>query len=144
MNLTTSQQDALKELLNIGFGRAAASLSQLTGHRVLLDVPAVSIHPPGTMPPSMPEPAAVARPELPPSFQRVPEIQRSESPRVYEQPRGPVTLRVDRQGQIIVTPREPTPPSLARERPVLAPQTGELGAGPAVVVPPQGDETFSQ
>jgi chemotaxis protein CheC len=45
MDLTPSQQDALKELLNIGFGRAAASLSQLTGHRVLLDVPAVSIHP---------------------------------------------------------------------------------------------------
>ena len=45
MDLTTTQQDALKELLNIGFGRAAASLSQLTGHRVLLDVPAVSIHP---------------------------------------------------------------------------------------------------
>jgi chemotaxis protein CheC len=45
MNLTDRQRDALKELLNIGFGRAAASLSQLTGHRVLLDVPAVSIHP---------------------------------------------------------------------------------------------------
>lgn len=45
MNLSTTQQDALKELLNIGFGRAASSLSQLTGHRVLLDVPAVSIHP---------------------------------------------------------------------------------------------------
>jgi chemotaxis protein CheC len=45
MDLTSSQEDALKELLNIGFGRAAASLSQLTGHRVLLDVPAVSIHP---------------------------------------------------------------------------------------------------
>jgi chemotaxis protein CheC len=45
MDLTPSQQDALKELLNIGFGRAAASLSQLTGHRVLLEVPAVSIHP---------------------------------------------------------------------------------------------------
>ncbi len=45
MNLTAKQQDALKELLNIGFGRAASSLSQLTGHRVLLDVPAVSIHP---------------------------------------------------------------------------------------------------
>ena len=45
MNLTVKQQDALKELLNIGFGRAASSLSQLTGHRVLLDVPAVSIHP---------------------------------------------------------------------------------------------------
>jgi chemotaxis protein CheC len=45
MELTTSQQDALIELLNIGFGRAAASLSQLTGHRVVLDVPEVSIHP---------------------------------------------------------------------------------------------------
>jgi chemotaxis protein CheC len=45
MNLTAAQEDALKELLNIGFGRAAASLSELTGHRVLLDVPAVSIHP---------------------------------------------------------------------------------------------------
>src|SRR4029453_6908455 len=45
MELTASQQDALIELLNIGFGRAAASLSQLTGHRVVLDVPQVSIHP---------------------------------------------------------------------------------------------------
>ena len=45
MQLTAAQQDALIELLNIGFGRAAASLSQLTGHRVLLDVPQVSIHP---------------------------------------------------------------------------------------------------
>jgi chemotaxis protein CheC len=45
MDLTAIQQDALIELLNIGFGRAGASLSQLTGHRVLLDVPEVSIHP---------------------------------------------------------------------------------------------------
>lgn len=45
MELTVTQQDALIELLNIGFGRAAASLSQLTGHRVVLDVPQVSIHP---------------------------------------------------------------------------------------------------
>jgi chemotaxis protein CheC len=44
MQLTVAQQDALVELLNIGFGRAAASLSQLTGHRVLLDVPQVSLH----------------------------------------------------------------------------------------------------
>lgn len=43
MQLTATQQDALIELLNIGFGRAAASLSQLTGHRVLLDVPEVFI-----------------------------------------------------------------------------------------------------
>ena len=44
MELTPVQRDGLVELLNIGFGRAAASLSQLTGHRVLLDVPEVSIH----------------------------------------------------------------------------------------------------
>jgi chemotaxis protein CheC len=43
MELTALQQDALVELLNIGFGRAAASLSQLTGHRVLLEVPQVTL-----------------------------------------------------------------------------------------------------
>ena len=43
MELTAIQQDALIELLNIGFGRAAASLSQLTGHRVLLEVPQVTL-----------------------------------------------------------------------------------------------------
>jgi chemotaxis protein CheC len=45
MKLTALQEDALVELLNIGFGRAASSLSQLTGHRVLLEVPHVTIHP---------------------------------------------------------------------------------------------------
>ena len=40
MELTAVQQDALIELLNIGFGRAAASLSQLTGHRVAARSPA--------------------------------------------------------------------------------------------------------
>jgi len=45
VELTTTQYDALVELLNIGFGRAAASLSQLTGHRVLLEVPQVTVHP---------------------------------------------------------------------------------------------------
>ncbi len=49
MDLTASQQDALIELLNIGFGRAASSLSQLTGHRVVLDVPEVAIHPISTL-----------------------------------------------------------------------------------------------
>jgi len=43
MDLTAIQQDALVELLNIGFGRTAASLSQLTGHRVLLEVPQVTL-----------------------------------------------------------------------------------------------------
>jgi len=45
VKLTALQEDALIELLNIGFGRAGASLSQLTGHRVLLEVPHVTIHP---------------------------------------------------------------------------------------------------
>jgi chemotaxis protein CheC len=45
VELTTTQHDALIELLNIGFGRAGAALSELTGHRVLLEVPHVSVHP---------------------------------------------------------------------------------------------------
>ena len=45
MELSAAQHDALVELLNIGFGRAGASLSSLTGHRVLLEVPHVAIHP---------------------------------------------------------------------------------------------------
>ena len=38
MVLTELQQDALVEVINIGFGRAAASLSKLTGQRVQLDL----------------------------------------------------------------------------------------------------------
>ena len=45
MELNTIQHDALVELLNIGFGRAGASLSKLTQQRVLLEVPNVAIHP---------------------------------------------------------------------------------------------------
>jgi chemotaxis protein CheC len=45
MILTASQQDALIELINVGFGRAAASLSRLTGHRVQLQVPQVTMCP---------------------------------------------------------------------------------------------------
>lgn len=45
MELNTVQHDALVELLNIGFGRAGASLSKLTQQRVLLEVPQVAIHP---------------------------------------------------------------------------------------------------
>jgi chemotaxis protein CheC len=45
MILTESQKDALVELLNIGFGRAGAALSKLTGQRILLEVPEVSVHP---------------------------------------------------------------------------------------------------
>ena len=45
MTQTTAQQDALIELINIGFGRAAAALSKLTGHRVQLEVPQVVMCP---------------------------------------------------------------------------------------------------
>ena len=45
MDLTAVQQDALVELINIGFGRAAASLSKLTGHRVQLEVPQITMCP---------------------------------------------------------------------------------------------------
>ena len=43
MQLTAIQQDALVELINIGFGRAAASLSKLTGHRIELEVPHITV-----------------------------------------------------------------------------------------------------
>ncbi len=44
MKLTAVQQDALVELINIGFGRAGASLSKLTGHRVTLQAPEVNVY----------------------------------------------------------------------------------------------------
>ena len=44
MDLTASQTDALTELINIGYARAAAALSDLTGHRISLEVPEVAIH----------------------------------------------------------------------------------------------------
>ena len=45
MQLTESQTDALTELINIGYARAAGALSELTGHRIILEVPQVAIHP---------------------------------------------------------------------------------------------------
>ena len=44
MQLTELQRDAVTELINIAFSRAAASLSQLTNSRVDLEVPEVSVH----------------------------------------------------------------------------------------------------
>lgn len=44
MDLNASQKDALTELINIGYARAAAALSDLTGHRITLQVPDVAIH----------------------------------------------------------------------------------------------------
>src|SRR3954447_377795 len=45
MELTTTHQDTLTELINIGYGRAAAALSELTGRRIILEVPKVAVHP---------------------------------------------------------------------------------------------------
>jgi chemotaxis protein CheC len=44
MQLTALQHDAVTELINIAFSRAAASLSDLTKCRVDLEVPEVSVH----------------------------------------------------------------------------------------------------
>lgn len=45
MELTLTQKDALTELINIGYGRAAGALSELTGYRISLEVPKITIHP---------------------------------------------------------------------------------------------------
>lgn len=44
VKLTEKEKDALTEVLNIGYARAAAALSDLTGHRITLSVPDVTIH----------------------------------------------------------------------------------------------------
>ena len=41
MPLSPLQHDALTEVINIGFGKAAATLSSLTGKRVILNVPEI-------------------------------------------------------------------------------------------------------
>ena len=45
MILTDKQTDALGEFINIAFSRTASSLSEITGHRVLLDMPKVEVYP---------------------------------------------------------------------------------------------------
>ena len=45
MILTHRQRDALTELVNIAFGLTAAKLSEISGNRVLLEVPILTIHP---------------------------------------------------------------------------------------------------
>jgi penicillin-binding protein 1A len=117
-----------------------------------LPEPAVVAEPPPVYAPALPpESAVVAQPgsppALPPSFQQVPEIQR-----LPEVVRPPVTLRADRQGQVVIVPREQLEmaPAVPRERPVLRPETGEAGAGPAMPplmpMPPsqQGDQSPSE
>ena len=43
--LTARQADALTELINIAFGLTAGKLSEISGSRVVLDVPTIAIHP---------------------------------------------------------------------------------------------------
>ena len=45
MELTKAQHEAVTELINIGYGRAAAALSELTGRRIILEVPKVVVFP---------------------------------------------------------------------------------------------------
>jgi chemotaxis protein CheC len=62
MELSGRQNDALTELINIAFSRTAASLSELTGQRVILDVPKVAIYAIGDLFPALAEflPAEIA------------------------------------------------------------------------------------
>lgn len=46
LELTAMQIDALTEIVNIGVGRAASSLSDIIGAHILLKVPDVNIFPP--------------------------------------------------------------------------------------------------
>jgi chemotaxis protein CheC len=43
--LNPSELDALGELINIGFGRAASALSTLVGRRIMLEAPQVNVYP---------------------------------------------------------------------------------------------------
>jgi chemotaxis protein CheC len=45
MLLSNAQQDALSELINIGFGRAAGALSILVGQRVIIQAPDIEMYP---------------------------------------------------------------------------------------------------
>lgn len=44
MKLNERQRDALSELINIAFARTGAALSELTGHRVVLNPPEVAVY----------------------------------------------------------------------------------------------------
>ena len=50
MDLTERQRDAVSELINIAFSRTGAALSELTGQRVILNAPEVSVHPTTELP----------------------------------------------------------------------------------------------
>ena len=53
MDLTERQRDSVSELINIAFSRTGAALSELTGQRVILSAPEVSIHPTTELPTSL-------------------------------------------------------------------------------------------
>jgi len=53
MKLSDQQNDALVEVINIAFARAAAALSDLTGSRVLIEVPQVAVLPIKELPASL-------------------------------------------------------------------------------------------
>ena len=55
MDLTDSQNDALTEVINIGYARAAGALSDLSGHRITLEVPQVAVHRIDKIPPLLEE-----------------------------------------------------------------------------------------
>ena len=50
MHLTERQRDAVSELINIAFSRTGAAHSELTGQRVILNSPEVSVHPTAELP----------------------------------------------------------------------------------------------
>src|SRR5215218_9207422 len=50
MELNERQSDAVSELINIAFSRTGAALSELTGQRVILSPPEVSVHPTAGLP----------------------------------------------------------------------------------------------
>ena len=42
-SLSELERDALREVANIGAGHAATALSQMTGRKIMIDVPEVSV-----------------------------------------------------------------------------------------------------
>jgi chemotaxis protein CheC len=88
MELTASQQDALTELINIGYARAAAALSDLTGHRISLEVPEVAIH---------------AIPEIKAKLERVVKGEVATVHQVFSGPiRGNAILLLDREAALLL------------------------------------------
>src|SRR5688572_14166142 len=55
LELTAERKDALTEMANIGYARAAGALSDLTGQRITLQLPDVTIHPMDRITPALEE-----------------------------------------------------------------------------------------